>query len=372
MKRGYQWIAAGATVLLAVLVLAGCDYPPFDQAISMGLRTARRLTLESTVGPLPGIDSWMARNHHFRFIPQRGDLAAGYFVMEDDFGARAVYLAINGEFYDVGGLSVDISDKTRPNYRAQPIGDGSFLAVVDLNGRFMDVYRFNAGFVERLGEPPAAFDLNMLHFGPLPISTPEVMSAAFCPHPDPLQETIHFLVKNQAMPEDYYEISWQIRGDMVGLFNPNPFRLGPIRMEEELFDTVYYYHHPTSRTAVISMYNEEAGEYVAYIWDENDFSTTAYFPRRLPVTRRIVAVLTTGDILTEEDGRAYVYDPSGTELYSFPLGDLHFVYELYDPDRLQYRMIFTLPYLTAEDNGWWSLSFFVYSIPTADLETLRR
>jgi hypothetical protein len=87
------------------------------------------------------------------------------------------------------------------------------------------------------------------------------------------------------------------------------------------------------------------------------------------ITHRIDALLTTGRLLSTEDGvgRLYDGDGDGSLVTQFPLGALRLAGER-DVNGIP-TVIFSLARIVSENYSR-TLSLDLYSIPTADLETL--
>ena len=89
------------------------------------------------------------------------------------------------------------------------------------------------------------------------------------------------------------------------------------------------------------------------------------------VKGRIDAVLTTGKLLSFENGACTVYSAAGKKLYRFPLGGLRFCYERWDSAALEFKLYFSLAYWKfADKDGQDELFLEVYALPTADLADL--
>jgi len=82
------------------------------------------------------------------------------------------------------------------------------------------------------------------------------------------------------------------------------------------------------------------------------------------ITRRIDALLSTGQLFSTQDGIGTVYNSEGAVLTSFPMGALRLVYETYAAGET--RVLFSL--MTSVES---SVTFYLYSIPAADLAALR-
>ena len=89
------------------------------------------------------------------------------------------------------------------------------------------------------------------------------------------------------------------------------------------------------------------------------------------MTKRIDAVLSSQELLSFENGACTVYDRNGNELYSFPLGGLHFCYEKWTAPPGEYRLYFSLPtWIYGYEGSGDQLILSVYSLPTKSLRAL--
>ena len=126
-------------------------------------------------------------------------------------------------------------------------------------------------------------------------------------------------LRNQDRTTLNYQVQSIKGGDFINVVIRSDF---PLDLPADL-ENAFYYYYPDTSTGFISFFSASAS---AKIWV---ISTHRY----------------------------------GEELYSFALGGLHFVYELYFDG--VYRMFFTMPCWDDQ-----RLSFTVYSIPTGDLAAL--
>ncbi len=82
------------------------------------------------------------------------------------------------------------------------------------------------------------------------------------------------------------------------------------------------------------------------------------------VSNRIDAVLTSGDLLSTQDGTLRLYDSTGSQVFSKPLNGLQFCYEAYIGSTA--CVFFSLP-ISLQHNQW---VFSVYAIPTLSMRDL--
>jgi hypothetical protein len=121
---------------------------------------------------------------------------------------------------------------------------------------------------------------------------------------------------------------------------------------------------PDDRKSYVSWFDTAAGSWRCISWTGTGTVESNVLSG---VTHRIDALLTTGMLFSTEGNVGRVYDSSGTEIASFPLGALRFIGERYvDGAPLA---LFSLARIVTERYGE-TLAIDLYSIPTAGLETL--
>ncbi len=79
------------------------------------------------------------------------------------------------------------------------------------------------------------------------------------------------------------------------------------------------------------------------------------------------AVLSDGNLLTDDGLRSSAFNAAGTLLYSFPSGSLRFIHERYDDILGEYIMVFTRNFFVGNAAGEGTLRIEVLEIPTARL-----
>jgi hypothetical protein len=76
-----------------------------------------------------------------------------------------------------------------------------------------------------------------------------------------------------------------------------------------------------------SWWDDSSGSWVSYAWWEQPAGT--FHNMRLPTNHRLDALLSTGQLLSTEDGTGRLFDRDGNQLALFPLGTLAYVGEEY-------------------------------------------
>ena len=82
------------------------------------------------------------------------------------------------------------------------------------------------------------------------------------------------------------------------------------------------------------------------------------------VTNRLDTVLTSGDLLSTQDGTLRLYDSSGSQIYAVPLNGLQYCYEMYVGGTPY--VFFSLPITIPHNN----MAFNTYAIPTSSMPNL--
>jgi hypothetical protein len=133
-----------------------------------------------------------------------------------------------------------------------------------------------------------------------------------------------------------------------------PFLAGPPVVERCM-----YFHDPIMQRSFAEALVDGAWQCVE--WSTNPVGTPVLLPE---ITRRIDALLSTGELFSTDGGIGTVYAPDGTVKTTFPLGALRYVLETYMDGSP--RLIFSLRTGTQE-----SPVFYLYSIPTEELAALK-
>jgi hypothetical protein len=119
-----------------------------------------------------------------------------------------------------------------------------------------------------------------------------------------------------------------------------------------------YYYSPVNNTSYASYYSSG---WQCLQWADVSIPAPSLLPG---VTRRVDAVLSTGDLLSTQGGTLSLYDSSGAQLYSIPLNGFQYCYEAY-VGSTPYVFFSLAIYLG--NNDW---AFNVYSIPTSSMRSL--
>ncbi len=125
----------------------------------------------------------------------------------------------------------------------------------------------------------------------------------------------------------------------------------------------WYAYDPANQVAYLTHHGLSGGRYTT---ERIDGVSTAIWNRK----DRVVAFLTTGELLTREGGYYDVCDGNGTIKYSFPAGSLRFAHEYLDGNGVAW-CAFTEVYSANGSSGGSSSRIAVFSLPTSRLSSLK-
>ena len=366
-----------AVSILIALHLISCVYPPFDASISLAYYTASKMELDDDirVRNVPGyqLESVVEK---YEFIPEQLDFSRGFLLVND------VQLSI---FYVSNGLDDIYVNNVNPgmldyplnggelNYRAisLPTAGASYLVHTNIepltatNNWMLNVLEFNHG-TEDFDQTGLAVNEDVLTISQGLIPTLSDITSAGIADVNGNQK-IRLLGKKGGTSSEYHEVTFDLTPAPPGMSSGDDIRSGMPVTLPDIGASCYYYFHPGSGsggTGIVSFYDN--GEYFSYKWDDNSLDS----PIPLNISLRISALLSTGELFCRSENYGYVYDLEESRLkYGFPMGDLRFVFEMWDVNTESYKMVFTMPLLISDYSGS-ELSIRVFSIPTDELGRL--
>jgi hypothetical protein len=359
-------------VLLCAFVL-GCSLPPFDEDLSLAVATAAKLEPVTRIGPIRAWHGDFEEGEIF-FMPFKDTPGSkkGFLLVASGYYLQIRYLdGLTGQFYGDSRINGPASDPDQKTYTAVSLKGGSYLSLAVFDPA--DAANNSLFVIDPTFTSPGSSVMNL--FSSLngdfpPASLDRIVGVHLYPQIDPTLDRFTFFgVLSE--PGHFGEI----QADAVPT---SPGGIGaiiamPARQEMALpglpapRSGAFYYHRPVPpNTSYLSWYDSSAGVYRNYSWDEG------LTVRKLSsMIRRIDAVLSSGELLSFTYGICSVYDGKGNRKYGFPMGNLHFCFEKYDLAAGEYRLYFSLAYwIYGYQNGNDNLYIEVYSIPTAELETL--
>jgi hypothetical protein len=181
---------------------------------------------------------------------------------------------------------------------------------------------------------------------------------------------VHWLAGNTGVPGQYLEIAGQVNAAaLVMSATPRGLVWADLSafIPNGLTRCMYFYDEDPSRLpnrSFASWWDAGKGGWVSYAWwEEPTTGSGVYFRKQLPIDHRLDALLSTGQLLSMEDGTTRLYDRDGNLLATFALGALVFLGEEYVAG--QARCYFSQALLYEH-----TLHFNVYWIATDKLASL--
>jgi hypothetical protein len=368
-----------AALLALLSLLAACSLPPYNEDLSLAQITKSKMQRVNGIGP---VHAWLdddAPETEYYFLPDRNDPVngGGFFVNAASYGLRIWYLAdYSSTLNSSWAINLDNDDETANNYLLQPIKSAA--------GHYLSLIRYlpSGGYVSndllliRATDPlnvSAILTAQLSNFlNAIPPPTVIAASSSIYPFNAAAYDLQYFL--GYASPGGtYIEFECQT-SESTGVQIPPPtispdFTLSPLPAD---LRNVFYCHEKNSGLSYLSYWSDAGREYRSYSWVSSTVDVTGV--KALPgIKGRIDAVLSSGELLSFQDGACTVYNGDGSKLYRFPLGGLRFCYERWDPDPIdpKFKLYFSLAYwLYGSDEVDDRLFVEVYAIPTADLKDL--
>jgi hypothetical protein len=382
-------------LLAFALLCLSCD-APFDLSLSQAAAVISKMTLQQTIAPLYTLDGGQG-DVDIVFLPEKEsaapgiDFQNGFILLRGTYRTTLRYIRFDSaqSSYQVfGGWSREFINPD-PNYQPfafeplkfpnlndstigvvglDPVDPGNSsvqLAIANIpssslaEGTWLNL---KGSFINLLGPGPL-YDANVLGYSIYPTDAAQPFDNSYWLvrmnsgiDAGRLREVAMdlsaagFMSKYDTKPAatDIPELAGVTRCHYF--YDPDPIR-GPT---------------PDDRKSYVSWFDTTAGSWRCISWKG---TVTVESNVLSGVTHRIDALLTTGMLFSTEGNVGRVYDSSGTELASFPLGALRFIGERYvDGAPLA---LFSLARIVTERYGE-TLAIDLYSIPTAGLETLEK
>ncbi len=361
--------------------------PPFDEDLSLAVRTMSQLDLAYTIGPVAVCD--LDRDAEFLFMPGKFENASSTGKKIDDGIVvetrrdETIYVHVSEEPGDDHYVIEENADNPLWRYYPRPPGDRSEVfsryveTVVETSGTdnvyVLSVYPFrqfdgNSIFTDQYDAAAADFNTGGawpdVHDTTGWFATEEYLGASVYPLTSPTEDSFVVLTYDELAGE-FYE--YKEPADQDGLTNiPSQFNIVPLGAVDPP-ETVFYYHHPPSGRSYMSY--AAGGSFKNWIYDA-PAGATEFTP--LNVSGRIVRVLSTGELLVRRSRTMSLYGPTGEGRGSFAIGDLRLAFEYYNGDKSRYETVFTYIYFEDRETGDCDTTAYarVYTIPTSKLDTL--
>jgi hypothetical protein len=384
-----------AVLVLGFIPFLTCSLPPYDEGLSLGIETARKMAdlgaMRVTVGPL-WVWDFDFRNRDYYFMPGKGfgpdDFKSGFIVSVDERSFDVSYVEYMmgppEDFFYYRGWGSDITnaDPNRLNFHAETVKWGPFLSFI----RF-DANNYDENWYFLLTWPPPFppdWQLTDQHLQPFIHGDPEAFGGVVGKEPSIIGSSIW----PRPQIDGFDEQVFFCRFDTTGLFAeviyhtdpgggiipppPPPTPSAIIRDDldfnfPDYFENAFYYRDGFTDISYLSYYSETQRKFKNYRWGPG--GPGAALTPLIKMDRRIDAALSNGTLLSFENNRCYVYNSDGEKLYDFLLGGLHFCYEIYFGGIP--HVVFTLPAWLGLRNQQDELYFNVYALPTDLLSDLR-
>ncbi len=382
-------------LLALVLFCLSCD-PPFDLSLSQAAAVISKMTLQQTIAPVNGLEG-DREDMDIVFLPEMKNAAPGidfqngFLLLRGTYRTMLRYVRFDSaqsSYRVFGGWGQELINPD-PNYQPFVFEPLKFPTLTDsaigivgmdpVNPGNSSVQILTANFPSTsftlptgwknlkddfiLGGSPPNYDANVLGFNISPTDLAQ-----------PFDNSYWLVRMNSGVDEGKLrEVAMDVSATVLA--NKNDTKLGAIAFDIPELAGVKRCHYfydpdpirgptPDDRKSYVSWFDTAAGSWRCVRWNGAGFADSMVLPG---ITHRIDALLTTGRLFSTEGDVGRVYDSSGAEIASFPLGALRFIGERYvDGAPLA---LFSLARIVAETYSE-TLAIDLYSIPTADLETL--
>lgn len=416
MKKSWKKLLA---LLPTFIPLLTCTLPPYNEGLSLGRETARKMeelgAEQVTIGPL-WVWEFDFRNREYYFMPNKAiggppldpnEFRNGFIVSVDERSFDLSYVEYmvgppeDYYFHRGWGEGITNDDPDTNNYFAEPVkGTAPFTDPYLLNFiRFDPDYPWNNQLrVIQWPLPPAPpppephtwelhhsfifisglpnfgdfiYDSYYAKFGTYLSEVPEVIGSSITavdtPPPGPYFDDQYIFCRFPG--SDYYAEFFYPTDPTKGIDATAP-TLDRDNLDFNFPDDVengFYQHIDVLDLSFFSYYSKIQRKYKNYGWD-----AAGLLEPLVEMDRRIDAALTNGDLLSFEDNRCYVYNSHGEKQYDFLMGGLHFCYEIYlgGPPGVPHT-VFTLPAMQTVHDHDDELYFYVYILPTDRLRELQ-
>ena len=401
-------------VLLAALIpLFTCNLPPYNEGLSLGIDTARKMedlgAEHVRIGPI-WIWDFDFRNREYYFMPNKAiggppldlnEFKNGFIVSVDERSVDLSFVEYVGGppdnyFFQRGwGEGIDNDELDTNNYFAEPVkGAAPFTPPYLLNFIRYEPkdYRNNqlrviqwppspdwevhpdtidppspGPFLPNLGE-----NTYFYLFSTDPLKWPTIVGSSISPVDagDDLQVCFCKFEGSGNYAEVFYSaVSKSTPPEIWGIDATAPLRHRD-NLDFNFPDDVengFYHYIGSMDMSFFSYYSKTQRKYKNYRWD-----VAGLLEPLIEMDHRIDAALSNGDLLSFEKNRCYVYDSHGEKQYDFLMGGLHFCYEIYlgGPPGVPH-IVFTLPAMQTEHDREDELYFYVYILPTNRLRELQ-
>ena len=364
----------------AVLFLAGCFSPTFNEEVTLASLTKPKLTYLHSVStsriPLP--------TSQIFFLPVPAANMGGFLGVRIDGYPKLYYLKSNSLKGPIeGGNTIPtlpgleyVYGLVFGNFTSAPLLLLYFPSLSNSSGSVSDLllfsYDVNAASLQGpVAEKKALFDLVFtLYFSTnvpgVPVSDLYLLGLQLRASSSAAEIYIDTFVL-QKSNKRCYELSFRMDSSGTVQFDKNLVldRTGDRTYLELTSSSPFsdsttgrYFYSPDSKKSYAQIYQD--GKYRTYYWNE------AGVLKEIFLAGRIAMVLSSADILCVKEKYGLVYSPEGKRRFEFALGSLSVIYELFVNG---VPTLFVVePIDQREEEG--QLFYETYTLPTAELSKL--
>ncbi|MBN1838203.1 MAG: hypothetical protein JW820_20260 [Spirochaetales bacterium] len=366
--------AIGLAAILA-LGLPACSFPPYDEGLSLGMLTARKMDAVGSIGPLnlwyeefQGLDT--------AFLLSKSNLIdgapiEGYFVAVGAYNLQ-IFAVEYGTTHTLGESRWEGLPNTHSEQHPLVLemakdssnGGGDLYAFAFSDA---DAHLLTKDLLQPL-DGEGIFPLEPLIAADFPGSDPRVIGVTVVPAASLDYDEVLVLWRDE-VSRQYREARYRTEHSPPPPYlspgAPNDVRLGAgFAGLPSTIDLGFYGHHAASGRSYLSVYIDGQDTYRTYRWDD-----TLTVTELTAMDRRVDRILSNGLLFSYGETMGYVYDAAGVEVNRFPLGDLRLSCEI--TVGATPRLFFTLPTWGRGGNDSDDFLFvLVYSIPTSEIDEL--
>ena len=311
---------------------------PFDLAVSQAAGTAAKMTRDNS-GPISSNYFQGESQRDFAFYPQvlasgGFDYSAGFVTALDNVSVNIQAVA-NGSQNTNWNQPIPNPDPHAPAYLGWPVKSGTSY----LFGIVFDALSpSSSGYALFQATPPSVFTSTgsslLSLVAPLGFVN-SVIGASVSASPSATFDLLHVLAVGAT---SYLEAAFQVQSTLPNVVNssvPRPSVALPF-IPAGVKRVMYFYDDNTAadpsrvdNRSFACWYDASSSSWVSYAWWQTPTGVGSIFSMRLPADHRLDALLSTGQLLSTEDGVGRLYDRDGNLLATFPLGNLTYIAEEY-------------------------------------------
>jgi hypothetical protein len=339
--------------------------PPYLVELDKAAAATHRMTAIGTMGPLSPIGNGLSRPKFYPVKPVATSIDAvtvqAAFVVAEDSGTEYLQFA----YVDSSGQT-QMTSNSSPSFTltgadpSYPFNQFEVIASTAAVGNVL-VYTMNPTaptssavslYTATLPSGPLALSAGALTLTAAVGAGNQVLGEQVTPTVSGGTDTFNWFETNGT---NFAETAPTLSG-AANVFNA----LGATTFNALAVPAVNRFLYYTNGSASYAEYHS-GGSWICYKWTPPLPASPVVLAG---VTHRIDALLSSGDLLSTEGGTLRLYDATGSQVLSIPMGDLQFCYEAY---------VGTTPYVFFSlainlGHGYWAFS--VYAVPTSSMRGL--